>query len=320
MTNILIKGLYRTGSHALVDLLSEYDNIGVLPFEFDHFRAPANVADQLSEKASQNYPNLIKVSLRNKSFKWQIFEKIVPDQVIKVPIACRLLNRIPAMNDAIKRRRYNISLKSLSQYLNLEIPVTEKVLKTREWIKDVGNIYAEGKDYLVIDQPFLPSTNSEVWPQVFEPFKLIFSLRHPADQFADIIRSGFLFMPFRGPQLTWAGGLLEVIYGRDRAGAFAIFKDAVKRLYEDLSFIRCNVDPANFLIVEFEKLVTDYYPQKARIEAFIGSEKGNHTLPKTRFIPEQSARNVGIHNSFLTPEEINELTEIEFEYRRQIKM
>ena len=49
-TNILIVGTSRSGSHALVDLFSEYDNIRIHPYEFDEFRAPGMVADQLDEE------------------------------------------------------------------------------------------------------------------------------------------------------------------------------------------------------------------------------------------------------------------------------
>jgi len=319
VTNILIKGLYRTGSHALVDLLSEYDNVGVLPFEFDHYRSPANIADQLSAKSSRDWPNLIEASLKNNSLKWQVFEKVVPDQVVKMPLACNLLTRIPATSAATKKRYYNITLKKLNQFLKSDITFEEKIDRTKNWISEIGSIYARRKDYLVFDQPILPYTNIEVWPQVFDPFKLIFSIRNPKDQFADLVRSGRLFQPFGAPLQTWAGGLLEIIYGRDRAGALAIFKDAVLRLYEDLSFIRRNIDPENLLIVQFEKLVKDYNYQTAKIEDFIGGIDKHHASPKSQFNPERSIQNIGICEKYLTDTEMKGLADVEAAFRESLR-
>lgn len=45
--NILVTGLLVTGSSALIGMLKEYDNINIIPGEFDDFRAPGLVADQL---------------------------------------------------------------------------------------------------------------------------------------------------------------------------------------------------------------------------------------------------------------------------------
>ena len=45
--NILIYGILSSGSSALVDLLLEYNNVNVIPGEFDDFRASGLVADQL---------------------------------------------------------------------------------------------------------------------------------------------------------------------------------------------------------------------------------------------------------------------------------
>lgn len=320
--------MYRTGSHALVDLLSEYDNVGVYPGEFDHFRAPANVADQLCKETSRDFPNLIEQSIKNKSFKYKLSEKVIPDFLIKAEALSRFFKK--TIPDKIKfkehsvsqlfskripyrisQREYIISLKSLSLYLKSNTSFDEKIEKTRQWINEVANIYACNKDFFVLDQPVFSVKNSNVWIKVFEPYKLIVSIRNPRDQFADIIRSGFLFKPYGAPAMTWGGGLLEMIYGRDRAGALKIFNDAVKRLYEELYCLEENVKAENILFVEFEKLVTDYQNQKNRIENFIGMPKGRHCLPETYFIPKKSCLNINIYDKYLSKEEVGALSNIE---------
>ena len=58
--NILVVGLLSTGSSALIDLLKEYENINVIPNEFDDFRAPGLVADQLKDVNGSEFQNKIK--------------------------------------------------------------------------------------------------------------------------------------------------------------------------------------------------------------------------------------------------------------------
>jgi hypothetical protein len=80
--NILVFGILSSGSSALIDLLSEYNNINVIPGEFDDFRASGLVADQLCYQNRVDFPNMIDTLLENTSkrrliynifpfFKWE---------------------------------------------------------------------------------------------------------------------------------------------------------------------------------------------------------------------------------------------------------
>lgn len=79
--NILIKGTLSSGSSAVKDLLREYENINTIPGEFDDFRSPGLVADQLSYNSSIDYPNKIDEITRLKSLKWRIIYKSVPKNI-----------------------------------------------------------------------------------------------------------------------------------------------------------------------------------------------------------------------------------------------
>ena len=74
-SNILIIGTLASGSSALVDMLREYENINVLPREFDNFRRPGFVSDQLSYNTSIDYPNVIDNEIRFDSKKWKLIYK-----------------------------------------------------------------------------------------------------------------------------------------------------------------------------------------------------------------------------------------------------
>jgi len=72
-SNILIIGTLASGSSALVDMLREYDNINALPREFDNFRRPGFVYDQLSPTTSIDYPSVIDKEIRFVNKKWKLF-------------------------------------------------------------------------------------------------------------------------------------------------------------------------------------------------------------------------------------------------------
>ena len=59
-TNILVSGLFYSGSGAAHDLLRQYRTVGVIPGEFDDFRRKGMIADHLSSKIAPDYPSYLK--------------------------------------------------------------------------------------------------------------------------------------------------------------------------------------------------------------------------------------------------------------------
>src|SRR5665647_2358979 len=76
--NILIKGTLSSGSSAVYDMLQEYENINIVPNEFDDFKSPGLVSDQLTQSSSIDYPNKIYEITRIKSLWWRIIYFFVP--------------------------------------------------------------------------------------------------------------------------------------------------------------------------------------------------------------------------------------------------
>lgn len=58
--NVLVTGLFYSGSGAVCDLLRQYNNIGIVPGEFDDFRRKGMIADHLTGKISGDYPSDLK--------------------------------------------------------------------------------------------------------------------------------------------------------------------------------------------------------------------------------------------------------------------
>lgn len=63
--NILVAGLFYSGSSAVYDLLKQYSNIGIVPGEFDDFRRKGMIGDHLTGKIAADYPS----NLKNMSIK-----------------------------------------------------------------------------------------------------------------------------------------------------------------------------------------------------------------------------------------------------------
>jgi len=312
--NILVVGLLSTGSSALIDILREYSNINTLPGEFNDFRAPGLVADQL--KSAPYYINneinrliTIKGKIR---WVYNIFPFLNPKFSI-----------FKGVRDRYKYSMLRLKQLSLLEKLNSKI-ISEKSLEEKfkfsnEWIREVGNIEGENKDYIIFNQPLLPSIETNVWKKVFNPFKLIIVYRDPKDQLAEIIKKGNLFAPFGDSNLNLGGVTLETIYGRSRDGALRMHIDAIKRRFEWIDSLKKDLKSEEFLLVDFEGLIYNYPKYRNKIEDFIGNLSADKEKRKMYFDPENAKLNIGIYSQFLSLEEQKTLKELNRWYETSIK-
>jgi hypothetical protein len=306
--NILVFGLLSTGSSALFDLFREYDNINIIPGEFDDFRAPGLVADQLSHENSIDFPNKID-NITGFRRKIRLVSQILPIlKFIKSPFALKgVLTRYHF--SLIRYKQINL-LKKLNKELKANIPYTDKIQAARRWIKDVGNIQGKNKDFVVFNQPLLTGVDTRIWQEVFSPYKLICVYRDPKDQFADIIKNNRLVLAYGAPTVNSAGVILETIYGRNRKGAIDFHIDAMKKRLEWLDSMRKELNTDNFLLIDFEGLVTKYDQYKMVIENFIGINAEYHVKPKSFFSPGNGLKGIGIFEQYLDPTEKESLSEL----------
>lgn len=311
--NILVCGLVLSGSSALIDLLREYDNFNVIPKEFDHFRAPGLVADQLTNQYNYDFPNKIE-KLTSYKKKIKLFYNIFP-----------VFHQVNHSNSSISKR-YRSSLNQMKQ-LNLLKRLNEelvsnssfevKIKYVTKWIQDIGDIY-NTKNFVVFNQPIHLVTNTKIWTKVFLPWKLIIVYRDPKDQLTDIIKKKYLYAPYGAPYMSHGGSALESIYGRSRESAINIHIDAIKNRYKWIDSLKKELDPDRFLMIDFEGLITNYDSYKIAIENFIGT-KLNHKNPKLYFDPMKAKKNIDIFNEYLNDSEIESLFELEKWYKNMIK-
>lgn len=314
-SNILIYGTLSSGSSAVFDLLLEYDNINAIPGEFDDFRAPGLVADQLSYHQRIDFPNKI-----NELTK---FKSIVNLAYGVFPVFNWRLHTITGIKSRlfyfmIRIKQINL-LKKLNQKLKSNISFEYKIHYTNNWISDIGKINIKDKEFILYNQPIEIGNDDNIWQLAFNPYKLICVYRDPKDQLADIIKRGLLYDSFVGPYMTIAGANIEAIYGRDRKGAINFHIDAIKKRMEWLDTLKKELDPDKFLLIDFEGLVNNYDTYKSVIENFIGDLKNNHTHKKKFFNPAISLKNIGIYKNHISQSELDLLTELDASYNNTIK-
>ncbi|HEY3369700.1 MAG TPA: hypothetical protein VGK10_02565 [Prolixibacteraceae bacterium] len=313
--NILVYGLASSGSSAVVDLLREYNSLNIIPDEFDDFRAPGLVADQLCYSNSNFSPNKIDALISNISKKRLIYN-IFPIFKWEIVTITGIKSRFKY--STIRLRQLHL-LKKLNRKLLSDISLEDKIHLANNWITDVGKINIKNKESIVYNQPIDTGIDDTIWRAVFNPYKLICVYRDPKDQLADIIRRGLISASWDGPYLTVSGANANAIYGRNRKGAIQFHIDAIKKRLEWIDSMKMKLDQDKFLLIDFEGLIYNYDAYISAIEDFIGVSKNNHTQSMKLFNPHKSKENIGIYKNILSNKELDLLTELDSWYKKMLK-
>lgn len=300
-----------------MDLLREYDNINVFNWEFDDYRAPGLVADQLNPKSSIDYPNRIDEILKIKSLKWRLIYNLIPKIIWKKEWECKPLNFFKSKN-RIMRLNQIYFLKEFNNILKSDISFEKKIESANLWIQQIGAINSLKKDQVVFNQPLEPRSDLKLWTKVFYPFKLICVYRDPKDQIAELIKRNILFLPFSTPKMHPTSVNILSIYGRDRKGMMQFLTEALKYRLQDLDSLEKALEPDEVLMIDFEGLVNNYEHYKTMIENFLDISDSNHKNRRKYFDPELSKKNIGIYKNFLNEEDLHLMSELEEWYHTKI--
>lgn len=316
--NILVVGTLASGASALKDMLREYENINVITDEFDDYRAPGLVADQLSHVSAGDYPDVIDQITKMRSLKGRIIYK----SRIWKPV-CRFLpgsfwknSNFGHRKDYFRKYLLRLCQVDLLDQLHVSLKTgvsyEQKIHLARQWVQNVGDLFSSDKDFTLFDQPILPWSDTGTWVRVFDPFKMICVFRDPKDQLADIIKRGIIYHPFRSPFLSYGQVNIMSIYGNDRKGMLQFQKDALLNRLLKLDLLEKNITPDKILLIDFEGLVNNYDTYRLAIEHFLGDIRGKQIKGKICFDPEKAKKNsIGIFRGYLTEEELNDLEELE---------
>lgn len=306
-TNILVVGLLSTGSSALVDMLREYDDIHLVPYEFNDYRAPGLVADQLNSQQNNDFLNEIGKLTTLKS-RIKLIYGIFP--ILRWEFSTITGIRSRFKSNSIRIKQLNI-LKKLNSKLGSSISSEEKIRHTNQWIQEIGSINNKNKKFVLFEQALLTGIEINNWKKVFYPFKLIVVYRDPKDQMADIIKNGKLYAPYGAPNVNYGGVALETIFGRSRAAAMKIHITAIKHRQKWIDSLVNELQSDNLLLIDFEGLVNNYETYKTIIENFLGINSKNHSKCKFYYDPKNAINSIDIYGNYLIKSELESLSELE---------
>jgi len=282
--NILVCGLLWSGSSALVDMLKEYSDVGLIQGELDELRRPGMISDHIDGLISDVYPSQVEIFLKAQYKPGR--------KLLKNFLNGHLYN--------LKRWR---ALKEHSRIITSSASREEKLAAARKYTGAIKDIYAEGKSHAVFDQPIIISQHLDVWPKVFSPFKMFFIYRDPRDQLAQIIKQNHLFLYFCAPE--------QDIYGGGRLGAIKYQIHTLKTRIKWMEKIIVT-QPENAVALSFERLVRDNEFIRAKVELFSGllSDSNNEKV----LDPKISEKNIGIYKSYLSDDELELIDELYKDY------
>jgi hypothetical protein len=325
-TNILIMGTLATGSSALVDMLTEYDNINVLPYEFNDFRKPGFVSDQLSYESSLSYPNVIDKEIRFVNFRWKLIYKSSVWKLLSAGMLDKIWEKefqnkkLKAYKNSLVELFHIVFLKELNNSLKSDIPYSKKIELSNKWIQQIGSIFPSHYDFTLFNQALHPWSDVSIWPKVFSPCKLIIVYREPKDQLAEMVRREIIFSPFRSSQLNYGQFNIISIYGNDRKGRMKFLTDALKKRVEKIDQWMNVLKPDQVLFIDFEGLINHYEVYKTKIEQFLGVSSDRHKFKMKYFNPDKAKqRCIGIYKNYLSEEEIEDLASLEVWYNSKVK-
>lgn len=303
VNKILICGLYFSGSGALIDLLSEYNSVAVVPGEFDEFRRAGMIGDHIEGRIGDDYRCKVKST---------IFNFMQPLYGHSRPRLINILRYMFTMSPLrFAKKRYSQVYKRIKLIEDVKVNIAnseireQKIVAASEWIKDIVRHYSRGKDNLVFDQPIFLKQHKGIWPQVFAPCKLVIVYRDPRDQIADLIKRNLLFSDI----LTPTHGLLN-IYGAHRLGAIKYEIDMGLARLRSARELQSEFGTDRVMLLKFEEIVMNYDKIKEQVESFLALSSDDHVHKKIRFDPNISMRNIGIYNQILSKDELRLFDEI----------
>lgn len=271
--NILVAGIYWSGSGAVVDYFKGHPNCFVPKGEFTDFKRNGRIGSLLEAESVTKA-------------KWLARGMWLETALGKLPAA--LLRQAKGADQsklALKAQvKHNwLKLQYLSQhrhYLRIGGAASDSRIWS-DWLQALGREYASNKKAIVWNQPIWVGKHEHTWPAMFSPFKLIVVHRDPVDQFAEVVRQGKIGKRKSDPAFddTEKDDITYVLKG-------------IAAKMESLMALQRQLGYTQMLTVNFESFVRSHKAEAERTCAFLGLPEAQ--LPSTPFDPSYSVRNIGI--------------------------
>jgi len=271
--NILVAGIYWSGSGAVVDYLKGHPDCHVPRGEFTDFKRSGRIGSILEAGSVSRA-------------KWLARAMWLETALGKLPVArFKLLRgadqgKLP-LKEQVKHNR--LKLQYLSYYRKHLIngnPASDSTI-WNQWLQAVGKEYAGDKQAIVWNQPVWVGKHEQTWPAVFTPFKLIVVHRDPIDQFAEVVRQGKIGKRKSDPA-----------FDDSEKDDIAYVLKGIAAKMESLTALQEQLTDRHVLAVSFETFVKAHKAEAQRVCEFL--EFPEAQLPSAPFDPSYSIRNIGI--------------------------
>lgn len=315
-TNIIIIGFGNSGSSAAQDLLKEYGNIGKFSYEepgwstgeMNHFRLPGMIGDQLSKLTDKDVPDnltasLIEVKRPVMPLALRI-RMLIPDSVYSKYKKNEFTRSYAAetINIIRQQQAYHDALKKVSVAFRKTNDYEERFNVAENWLYEVNEIFGKNKDF-VLHKPILHEIHLDVWPKLFDPFKVIVIFREPYDQMSTWLDHS---MKFIFKDMDWK---YKTLFGLDKGNRrlFHMLIDTTLMRMKCMDKIENAVGSDRVLKLDFEGLVKNYDVYKTIIENFIGLSPSNHVWKGRYFKPEESLTTINKYIHILDSSDYDKL-------------
>lgn len=271
--NILVAGIYWSGSGAVVDYLKGHPDCQVPRGEFTDFKRSGRIGSILEAKSTSRA-------------KWLARAMWLETALGKLPAA--------RLKKAKGAEQSKLPLKEQVQHNRLKLDYLGRYRKHlanggspsnatiwNQWLQAVGGEFATGKPAIVWNQPVWVGKHEQTWPSVFQPFKLIVVHRDPIDQFAEVVRQGKIGKRKSDPA-----------FDDSEKDDIAYVLKGIAAKMESLMALQDQLGERHMLAVSFETFVKCHKAEAQRICEFLGFAEGQS--PSAPFNPAYSIRNIGI--------------------------
>lgn len=295
-TNVIVSGLWWSGSSALVDWLKEFKFVSVIPGEFNAFRKPELIGDLIAANSKSEKAALSKNMLVN-HFTYKSFIKAGFVDLINFGGGKRKPKIEKTFRFLYATRRF---LHNYQAKMNDILASENELDYWKNWLQHVT---AECNNRLVVfDQAIYHGMHLAKWPSLFSPFKLIIVCRNPYDQLAEIKRKRKLFKKRSDPILRQFGVGVEGFARSLMYQYTSVLPEVVARCKK------------NVRVIEFEHFVLNHEDASRSLSSFLGLVDTGAKIGRF-FDPEVSKSNIGIGSDL---ERCRLLRELEGSYARFI--
>ncbi len=322
-------GFGNSGSSAAQDLLKEYGNIGKFSYEepgwstgeMNHFRLPGMIGDQLSEHTDKKGPDNLTTSLIDiKRPVMPLALKIrmlIPDSIYSLYKQNEFTrgHARGKINMFRQQQAYHDALQKVSRAFRKTNDNGERFEIAENWLYEVNEIFGKDKDF-VLHKPIIHEKHLDIWPKLFQPFKVLVIFREPYDQMSTWYNHS---MKVIFNDMDWK---YKMLFGLDTGNRrlFHSLIDTTLMRMKYMDQIESTVGSDRVLKLDFEGLVKNYDVYKTIIENFIGLSPTDHVRKGEYFKPEESVSTINKYNHILDSSDYAKLAPLKEWYEQNMSV